>query len=243
MFKNKKNNKRNLNTEAQLSSKLVTVLNPKSMIAEQFRTVRTNIHYISVDEPLRKIAFTSSNSGEGKSTISSNIAVTWAQEGKKVLLIDADLHHSSIHKIFRVGNNKGLTTILASEMWDAIFKEIIIHSEVKNLDILTSGPMPPNPSELLGSKRMASLLARLGSIYDLIIFDVPPLLEVVDTQVLSDKLDGIILIARSGVTQKAAITRAVEMIQISKTRLLGYVLNDVLSENTIYGYGYDNRDE
>lgn len=153
------------------------------------------------------------------------------------------MHHSSIHKIFRVGNNKGLTTILASEMWDTIFKEIIIHSEVKNLDILTSGPMPPNPSELLGSKRMASLLARLGSIYDLIIFDVPPLLEVVDTQVLSDKLDGIILIARSGVTQKAAITRAVEMIQISKTRLLGYVLNDVLSENTIYGYGYDNRDE
>lgn len=243
MFKHKKNNKRNLNTEAKLSSKLVTVLNPKSIIAEQFRTVRTNIHYISVDEPLRKIAFTSSNSGEGKSTISSNIAVTWAQEGKKVLLIDTDLHHSSIHKIFRVGNNKGLTTILASEMWDTIFKEIIIHSEVKNLDILTSGPMPPNPSELLGSKRMASLLARLGSIYDLIIFDVPPLLEVVDTQVLSDKLDGIILIARSGVTQKAAITRAVEMIQISKTRLLGYVLNDVLSENTIYGYGYDNRDE
>lgn len=219
-------------------AKLITAANPKNPVSEQFRTIRTNIHFMSVDKPLRRIAFTSSSVSEGKSTVTANMAITWAQDGKKVLLIDADLRRSTLHRTFELPNNRGLTTILTSGLSKIDLNEIIPNSGIKNLDVLTAGPIPPNPSELLNSKRMLNFLKAVEPMYDLVVIDVPPLLEVTDTQVLSDKLDGIVLVVRAGVTQKAGVTRAVEMLKISKARLLGYVLNDADSEDAAYGYGY-----
>lgn len=219
-------------------AKLITAANPKNPVSEQFRTIRTNIHFMSVDKPLRRIAFTSSSVSEGKSTVTANMAITWAQDGKKVLLIDADLRRSTLHRTFELPNNRGLTTILTSGLSKIDLNEVIPNSGIKNLDVLTAGPIPPNPSELLNSKRMLNFLKAVEPMYDLVLIDVPPLLEVTDTQVLSDKLDGIVLVVRAGVTQKAGVARAVEMLKISKARLLGYVLNDADSEDAAYGYGY-----
>ncbi len=219
-------------------AKLITAANPKNPVSEQFRTIRTNIHFMSVDKPLRRIAFTSSSVSEGKSTVTANMAITWAQDGKKVLLIDADLRRSTLHRTFELPNNRGLTTILTSGLSKIDLNEVIPNSGIKNLDVLTAGPIPPNPSELLNSKRMLNFLKAVEPMYDLVVLDVPPLLEVTDTQVLSDKLDGIVLVVRAGVTQKAGVARAVEMLKISKARLLGYVLNDADSEDAAYGYGY-----
>lgn len=219
-------------------AKLITAANPKNPVSEQFRTIRTNIHFMSVDKPLRRIAFTSSSISEGKSTVTANMAITWAQDGKKVLLIDADLRRSTLHRTFELPNNRGLTTILTSGLSKIDLNEVIPNSGIKNLDVLTAGPIPPNPSELLNSKRMLNFLKAVEPMYDLVVIDVPPLLEVTDTQVLSDKLDGIVLVVRAGVTQKAGVARAVEMLKISKARLLGYVLNDADSEDAAYGYGY-----
>ena len=219
-------------------AKLITAANPKNPVSEQFRTIRTNIHFMSVDKPLRRIAFTSSSVSEGKSTVTANMAITWAQDGKKVLLIDADLRRSTLHRTFELPNNRGLTTILTSGLSKIDLNQVIPNSGLKNLDVLTAGPIPPNPSELLNSKRMLNFLKAVEPMYDLVVIDVPPLLEVTDTQVLSDKLDGIVLVVRAGVTQKAGVARAVEMLKISKARLLGYVLNDADSEDAAYGYGY-----
>lgn len=219
-------------------AKLITAANPKNPVSEQFRTIRTNIHFMSVDKPLRRIAFTSSSISEGKSTVTANMAITWAQDGKKVLLIDADLRRSTLHRTFELPNNRGLTTILTSGLSKIDLNQVIPNSGIKNLDVLTAGPIPPNPSELLNSKRMLNFLKAVEPMYDLVVIDVPPLLEVTDTQVLSDKLDGIVLVVRAGVTQKAGVARAVEMLKISKARLLGYVLNDADSEDAAYGYGY-----
>lgn len=217
---------------------LITVADPKNPVSEQFRTVRTNIHFMSVDEPLKLVAFTSSNISEGKSTVTANVAITWAQEGKKVLLIDADLRRSTLHTTFNLSNASGLTTILTSSASELDLNSVIQDSGIDNLSVVTAGPTPPNPSELLNSKRMTAFLDAIKPIYDVIVLDVPPLLEVTDTQALSGHLDGVILVVRAGVTQKAAVARAVEMLKISKARLLGYVMNDVDSSDAGYGYGY-----
>lgn len=219
-------------------AKLITVADPKNPVSEQFRTIRTNIHFMSVDQPLKLVAFTSSNVSEGKSTVTANVAVTWAQEGKKVLLIDADLRRSTLHSTFNLDNRSGLTTVLTSGAHKLDLNQVIQPSGIENLSLLSAGPTPPNPSELLNSQRMTAFLDAVKDKFDLIVLDVPPLLEVTDTQVLSGRLDGVILVVRAGVTQKAAVTRAVEMLNISKARLLGYILNDVDSDDPAYGYGY-----
>lgn len=234
----KRKNKKYSTDTMDNGAMLITVADPKNPVAEQFRTIRTNIHFMSVDKPLRRVAFTSSNVSEGKSTVTANVAITWAQEGKRVLLIDADLRRSTLHTTFGVPNHHGLTTVLTSAVSEIDLSQVIMDSGVENLDVLPAGPVPPNPSELLNSQRMTAFLDAVEPIYDIIVLDVPPLLEVTDTQALSGKLDGVILVVRAGVTQKAAISRAVEMLKISKARLLGYVMNDVDGEDAAYGYGY-----
>lgn len=199
---------------------LITLANPKSGPAEQFRTIRTNIHYMSVDRPLKTVAFTSSGKSEGKSTVTANVAIAWAQEGKRVLLIDADLRRSTLHATFGLSNQKGLTTVLTGDSKEVDLSNVVQKSGVENLEVLTAGPVPPNPSELLGSQRMQSLIKGLREAYDIVALDVPPMLQVTDTQVLSSNLDGVILVVRQGVTQKAAIRRAVEMLKISQANVL-----------------------
>lgn len=220
-------------------AKLITVAHPKSPISEQFRTIRTNINFMAIDKPIKTLAMTSANVSEGKSTVTDNVAVVWAQTGQRVLLIDADLRRPTLHTTFNKSNQEGLTTILTSGTNSIDLRQIVQPSGVENLDILTSGPVPPNPAELLNSQRMKTLIESVKSVYDMVIVDVPPMLEVTDTQVLSHYLDAIVLVVKEGQTQKLAVKRAVELLNLAHANLLGYVMNDVNTDGDAgYGYGY-----
>ena len=220
-------------------AKLITVAHPKSPISEQFRTIRTNINFMAIDKPINTLALTSANVSEGKSTITDNIAVVWAQTGQRVLLVDADLRRPTLHTTFNKDNQEGLSSILTSADNSVDLRKIDQPSGVENLDILRSGPIPPNPAELLNSQRMKTLIDSVKSIYDMVIFDVPPLLEVTDTQVLSHFLDAIVLVVKQGQTQKMAVKRAVELLNLAHANLLGYIMNDIDADgDSAYGYGY-----
>lgn len=237
IFHRKKSNANN--DTMNNGAKLITVAQPKSPISEQFRTIRTNINFMAIDKPIKTLALTSANVSEGKSTVTDNVAVVWAQTGQRVLLIDADLRRPTLHATFNKSNREGLTTILTSSDNSVDLRKIVQPSGVESLDILTSGPIPPNPAELLNSQRMKTLIESVKSIYDMVIVDVPPLLEVTDTQVLSHFLDAIVLVVKQGQTQKLAVKRAVELLNLAHANLLGYVMNDVNTDGDAgYGYGY-----
>ena len=226
------------NETIEKGAKLITVAKPKSPVSEQFRTIRTNINFMAVDHDIKSVAFTSANISEGKSTIAANVAITYAQVGRKTLLIDGDLRRPTVHTTFNLSNRMGLSTVISSKAKEVDLDKVIQDSGVKNLSILTAGPMPPNPSELISSKRMHDFINLTEEHYDLVIIDLAPVLEVSDTQSLSRYLDGIILVVRQGRTQKLAIKRSVEMLHFAKAKILGYVMNDISSDNAGYGYGY-----
>ena len=220
-------------------AKLITLAEPKGPIAEQFRTIQTNIGFMGIDHPIKTLAFTSANISEGKSTVTDNVAIAWAQTDKRVLLIDADLRRPTLYSTFNVSNRQGLTSILTSNENSINVEDFLQASGVDNLDILTSGPIPPNPAQLLNSNRLQAFIDAVERQYDIVILDVPPLLAVSDTQALMRKLDGVVLVVKNGQTEKLAAKRAVELLRLSKTRILGYVMNDVGRDGDAgYGYGY-----
>lgn len=222
-------------------AKLITLAEPKGPIAEQFRTIQTNIGFMGIDHPIKTLAFTSANISEGKSTVTDNVAIAWAQTDKRVLLIDADLRRPTLHATFNVSNRQGLTSILTTNENSINVEDFVQTSGVDNLDILTSGPIPPNPAQLLNSNRLQAFIDAVERQYDIVILDVPPLLAVSDTQALMRKLDGVVLVVKNGQTEKLAAKRAVELLRLSKTRILGYVMNDVGRDGDAgysYGYGY-----
>jgi capsular exopolysaccharide synthesis family protein len=214
---------------------LIAKLNPKSPISEQYRTIRTNIDFASVDQKIHSFLVTSSGPGEGKSMTAANLAVVYAQQGKKVLLIDADLRKPTVHYTFRLDNLRGLSNILVGEN---TFNDVIHSSDVDHLDIMSCGPIPPNPSELLASKKMEKLLDELKTSYDLIIFDTPPVLAVTDAQVLANIVDGTLLVVRSKHTEIEGAQKAVESLRPAKAKLLGTVLNDRIKKQSNYYYYY-----
>src|SRR5699024_3119377 len=177
---------------------LITKLNPRSPISEQYRTIRTNLQFASIDKELRSILITSAAPSEGKSMTTANLAVVYAQQGKKVLLIDADLRNPTVHYTFRLDNLQGLSTILVGE---SSFEEGISSTDIENLDVISCGPIPPNPSELLASQRMQAVLEKAKSFYDVVIFDTPPVLAVTDAQILANIVDGSLLVVRSRQTE------------------------------------------
>ena len=217
---------------------LITQLNPRSPISEQYRTLRTNLEFSSVDNPLKSMLVTSSSPSEGKSMTTANLAVVYAQQGLKVLLIDADLRKPTVHYTFRLDNLRGLSNILVNE---ATIEETAYATGIGNLDVISSGPIPPNPSELLGSKRMEALIQEASSSYDLIIFDTPPVLAVTDAQILGNVVDGTILVIRSGQTEYELAIKAKEALEPARAKLLGTVLNDreKTSTTNYYYYGAD----
>ncbi|MYL30769.1 MULTISPECIES: CpsD/CapB family tyrosine-protein kinase [Halobacillus] len=225
--------KQNVNTRAR---NLVTKENPKSPIAEQFRTIRTNLQFASVDADLQTMVVTSPNPSEGKSVTTANTAVVFAQQGKKTLLVDADLRKPTIHYTFRVPNTAGLSNYLIGAQR---IEDIVNPTDLNKLDVLTCGPIPPNPSELLGSKKMQEFIEEAKQTYDMIIFDTPPVHAVTDSQVLSNFVDGVLLVVRSKQTDKESALKAKEQLEQSQVNLLGVVLNDqdVKSSNYYYYYG------
>lgn len=217
---------------------LVTMLNPKSPISEQYRTIRTNIEFSTVDEEMRTIMVTSSGPGEGKSTTTNNIAVVFAQQGKKVLLVDSDLRKPTVHYSFRINNHTGLTNVLTKQ-------ETLINAvqatEQENLFVLTSGPIPPNPAELLGSKAMDQFINEVKGLFDVVVFDTPPVLAVTDGQVLANKVDGVVVVVSSGKTETEAALKAKETLMNSKAKLLGVVLNNIKRTESQYYYYYAQK--
>jgi len=214
---------------------LITKLNPLSPISEQFRTIRTNLQFASVDEALESVVVTSSEPSEGKSLTVANLAIVYAQQGKRVLLIDADLRKPTVHYTFRLDNLTGLSTVLVGE---ESFNNTVQVSDVDNLDVITSGPIPPNPSELLGSKRMKHFIQEANRVYDLVIIDSPPVLAVTDAQVLANLVDGSLLVVRSGQTEYETAEKAKEALERSTSKLLGTVLNDLPKKGSSSYYYY-----
>lgn len=213
---------------------LIAKLNPKSPISEQFRTVRTNLQFSSIDEPLQAILITSPGPGAGKSMTSANLAVVYAQQNKRVLLIDADLRKPTVHYTFRFANLRGLSNVLVGE---STLEGAVETTDVENLEVLTSGPIPPNPSELLGSRRMEEILKNAKQLYDIVIFDTPPMLAVTDAKILSNIVDGTMAVIRSGVTNMDDAERTIDTLKESKAKFLGAVLNDRAKTASSY-YSY-----
>lgn len=231
----------NKDTETQdKGARLITVVEPKSVISEQFRTLRTNIEFAGAGlDKLQVIMFTSAEISDGKTTVSTNTAVTWAQSGKNVLYVDADMRRSTAQATFRLNNTHGLSTILASAEQP---KDVVQQTFVENLEVLTAGPTPPNPAELLNSKRMAALIDWMRNNYDVIVLDVPPIMAVSDAQVLLPLIDGAVIVTMMGKTMKTSIKRTVEMLRLSETKILG-VVERVKNSRGDVGYGYGYGDE
>ncbi|WP_281366403.1 CpsD/CapB family tyrosine-protein kinase [Paraliobacillus salinarum] len=215
---------------------LITKLNPKSPISEQYRTIRTNLQFSSIDDEMKKILVTSSAPAEGKSSTVANLAIVFAQQGKKVLLVDGDMRKPTVHYTFRVDNRRGLSSVLVGE---TTLEDSINKTDIPELDILTCGPIPPNPSELLGSKAMQRVVDRACEYYDMILFDTPPVLAVTDAQILANVCDGSILVLRSKQTDYEAAQKARDLLQPAKAKLLGAVLNDrEMKKGSDYHYYY-----
>lgn len=215
---------------------LVTLSESQSFISEQFRTIRTNINFSLPDHGSRAILITSSIPGEGKSTNAANLAVVFAQEGKKVLLIDADMRKPTLHLTFNLQNTIGLSNILVGKHY--IYNGIQ-ETPIVGLFTLTSGPIPPNPAELLSSKNMDLLLEFARENYNIIIIDAPPLLSVTDGQILGNKCDGTLLIINSGVTDRSNVLKAKNVLISSHAKILGVVLNNYkISSKDYYNYYY-----
>lgn len=219
--------------------KLIVHEQTKSPIAEAFRTLRTNIQFAKADGTIKTVMMTSAGPGEGKSTVTANLAVAFAQSGKKIIIVDCDLRKPVVHKIFGV-KNKGLTNILID---DIPIDNIIQNTEVPNLQIVTSGPIPPNPSELLGSSKMQQIINQLQDKADILFIDAPPTVAVTDASVLAAKVDGIVLVVTSGANRPEMAQKAKELLHKAHGNILGVVLNRVeIEEEHAYYYYYYGSD-
>ncbi|OLP65285.1 Tyrosine-protein kinase YwqD [Bacillus pumilus] len=214
IFKRKKREKRDLSC--------ISVLNTHSVIAEQFRTIRTNIEFTSIQTRLKSILVTSSLPKEGKSFTAANLAAVFAQQQKRVLLMDADLRKPTVHEYFDLDHHTGLTNVLLN---NCSLEEAILPTPIEHLDLLPSGTIPPNPAELLSSSVMKQLFYEIEQQYDMVIVDSTPLLPVADAKILANRTDGSILVVLSGKTKIAAVKKSKEVLEGTTSKLLGAMLN------------------
>lgn len=222
--------------EQRLGAPLIAFKSPQSIQAEQFRTVRTNVEFAQIDRELHSIMVTSSIPAEGKSTISANLATVLGQTDKRILIVDADLRKPILHRTFRLNNENGLTSLLVDS--SLAFNEIIQYSSDLNLYLLPSGPIPPNPAELLGSARMNQLMQDFAKHFDIVIYDVPPLTAVTDAQIMATRVDGVIIVARYGYVRKDELKIAKKLLDNVGANILGCIMNSQPMNDNGYGYGY-----
>lgn len=215
---------------------LVVKDNPKSPISEAYRTLRSNIQFSSFDKEMQMMLITSSGPGEGKSTTCCNLALALAETGNSVLLMDCDLRKPSIHKKFKISNYTGLSNVIAGQTKF----ENAGHWYNKSLCILTAGKIPPNPTEMLASKRMKAFLKESREVFRYIVLDAPPVIAVTDPQILSTMVDGVVLVVNSGVAEIEAAQRTKELLEHVNANIIGTVLNrvDVARKKGYYGSYY-----
>jgi capsular exopolysaccharide synthesis family protein len=214
---------------------LITYGHPKSMLSEAYRSIRTSILLSSSEKPPKRITVTSPNPSEGKTTTVINTAIALSQTGAQVLIIDADMRKPKVHKVFSYENGIGLSNFLSGH---GDLDSIVKKSEIPNLLYIPSGPIPPNPSELLGSNLFKRMLESLEGRFDHILLDSPPVLGFADAIVLASSVDGVILTALGGKTPRDTLERAKEALQQTQTKILGVVINRVDIRRSDYGYYY-----
>lgn len=225
-----------------LAYSLITLEQAKSPISEAFRTLRTNVQFTSVDSETKKIMVTSAGPREGKSSTVANLAVSMAQAGKSVLIIDADLRNPTQHKLFGLNNGEGLSVSLVQ---DQDGHNYIQETQVPGVKVLTGGPIPPNPAELVGSQRMKRLIEKVSEQFDVVLIDTPPVIAVTDAAILAQEVDGVILVLASGEVNKDFAQRAKEQLDKVGAKILGAVLNkaDMKTSEYYYYYYYHGSDD
>ncbi len=230
-----------INFNANNGNVLITEKQPRVPISEAFRSLRTNLQFASIASPIHTLLVTSPSPEDGKSTIVGNLACVFAQGGRKVVVVDSDLRRPRVHKIFQLQNRLGLTDQFIHPQEN--LNGAVQPTEVKNLYALTSGSLPPNPSELLGSQRMVEIVQALEAQFDLVIMDSPPSLVVTDANVLANRADGVIVVIRPSITKRAAIKHTIEQLEQVKANIVGVVLNGVDVKKSRYNYyrGYYHK--
>ncbi len=220
----------------QPSDELVTIVAPKSPPAEAYRVLRSNIHFAQADNPARTFLVTSAGAGEGKSMTTANLAVVFAQSGQKILLIDSDLRRPTLQRRFKVPRDTGLTNLLIGEM---SLEEVVIEVDrVPGLYVMPTGPLPPNPADLLGSDRMVEIIAEATRFADIVIFDSPPAIVLTDAVVLSSKIDRTILVAECDHVNRTAFIEMIRLIRNARGNILGAILNKMRLSTADYYYYY-----
>ena len=221
------------------NDRLITAKHPRASHSEAYRALRTNIQVMNLDKPAKTLLLTSANPKEGKSVTSANLAVVMALGGARVLLVDADMRRPQQHSIFHLTNDFGLVNALMHP--EAKLDTYLQPTETENLSVLTTGPIPPNPAELLDSKRMRDLLERFKERFDMIVFDTPPILPRIDAAVLARHVDGVVLVVDAGHTRRDSAVRAKEALTHAGGRMLGVVLNRIEHSSHYYYYYYSEN--
>jgi len=226
-------------TTKESAAGLVAYSEPKSAAAEAYRTLRTNIQFASPDKPVNILLATSTSPDDGKSTTIANLAITFAEAGSPTILLDADLRRPHLHTIFGLPNDTGLTTLIAEmarSKGGTAPAPPLQSTPVANLQVLTSGPVPPNPAEILASKRMGEVLDMLKGQADYILIDTPPIIAVTDAAILSARVDGVLLVVNAGKTRRDLAIKARDMLQQINANILGVVLNNAKVDKSAYTY-------
>lgn len=219
---------------------LITMEKPKSVISEKFRGIRTNILFSTADNDVQTIVFTSEKPNAGKSIISANVAITYAQAGYKTLLIDGDMRKPTQHYIFNTDNMDGFSNLIINK---TDYNKAIHKTDIVNLDLLTSGPIPPNPSELIGSEKSLEVFDYLRSEYDFIIIDTPPVNTVTDAQLFAEIAKYVVYVVDVQKNDRNTLIKGKELIEKSDAKILGVVLNKAPEDKTSSYYAYYGNDE